>query len=355
MLLNPGAPLVIEELADPPLGPTHVRVQVEASGVCHTDLSVQRGDIPYPPPVVLGHESAGTVVETGAAVRSVRVGDRVVGSFTPTCNRCWHCRGGETHLCSDLRGMGLPHGLRQDGTPVLGMAGLGSFAERITTSEDFIVPVRSDLPSEQLALIGCGASTGLGAVIRTTQVQPGDTVAIIGCGGVGLFSVMGAVLAGAARVIAVDLDSTKLTIALKLGATDAVDPTQGGAVEQIRALTGGRGADHVIDVVGTPAVMADAFAATRRGGTTVLVGAPSAGSTVTFDATALQHGAKHLVGCTYGSVRVRSDFQRWADLAATGRLDLGAMISHRFTLDGINDALNQLSRGEVIRSVVIMA
>jgi S-(hydroxymethyl)glutathione dehydrogenase/alcohol dehydrogenase len=355
VLVEPNKPLVLEELTDPPLGPTHVRVQVEASGVCHTDLFVQRGHIPYPPPVVLGHESAGTVVEIGSAVRTVRLGDRVVGSFTPTCNRCWHCRRGETHLCSDLRGMGLPHGLRHDGSPVLGMAGLGSFAERITTSEDFLVAVRSDLPSEQLALIGCGASTGLGAVLRTTRVEPGDSVAVIGCGGVGLFSVMGAVLAGAATVIAVDLDPGKLQTALSLGATDAVDPAEAGAVEQIRALTGGRGADHVIDVVGTPAVIADAFSATRRGGTTVLVGAPAAGATVTFDATALQHGAKHLVGCTYGSVRVRSDFQRWADLAAAGRLDLGAMISHRFPLDSINDALDQLSRGDVLRSIVTMA
>lgn len=354
VLVEPGAPLVVEELTDPPLGPTHVRVQVEASGVCHTDLSVQRGDIPYPPPVILGHESAGTVVETGAAVRWVRVGDRVVGSFTPTCQRCWHCRHGETHLCSDLRGMGLPHGLRPDGTAVLGMAGLGSFAERITTSEDFLVVVRSDLPAEELALIGCGASTGLGAVLRTTQVQPGESVAVIGCGGVGLFAVMGAVLAGAAQVIAVDLDQTKLGLATGLGATDAVDPSQGAVAAQVRALTGGRGADHVLDVVGTPAVMTEAFAATRRGGTTVLVGAPAAGATVTLDATDLQHGAKHLVGCTYGSVRVRSDFQRWADLAAAGRLDLGAMISHRFPLGGVNDALAQLARGEVVRSIVTM-
>jgi S-(hydroxymethyl)glutathione dehydrogenase/alcohol dehydrogenase len=229
VLVEPNKPLVLEELTDPPLGPTHVRVQVEASGVCHTDLFVQRGHIPYPPPVVLGHESAGTVVEIGSAVRTVRLGDRVVGSFTPTCHRCWHCRRGETHLCSDLRGMGLPHGLRHDGSPVLGMAGLGSFAERITTSEDFLVAVRSDLPSEQLALIGCGASTGLGAVLRTTRVEPGDSVAVIGCGGVGLFSVMGAVLAGAATVIAVDLDPGKLQTALSLGATDAVDPAEAGA------------------------------------------------------------------------------------------------------------------------------
>lgn len=349
-----GEPLVVEDLDDPPLGPTHVRVKVEASGVCHTDLSVQSGAIPYPPPVILGHESAGTVIEVGPAVRAVRAGDRVVGSFTPTCHRCWHCRRGETHLCKDLRGMAIAHGLRADGTPVLGMAGLGSFAERITTSEDFLVPVRSDLASEELALIGCGASTGLGAVLRTAEVQAGESVAVIGCGGVGLFSVMGAVLAGAVQVIAADLDAAKLQAASRLGATDLVDATEGNVVEQVRALTGGRGADHVIEVVGTPAVIKDALAATRRGGTTVLVGAPAAGSTVLLDATELQQGARRIIGCTYGSARVRSDFQRWADLAGAGRLDLPGMISHRFTLDTINDALGQLARGEVVRGVVIM-
>jgi len=327
-------------------------VQVEASGVCHTDLSVQSGALPYPPPVVLGHESAGTVLEVGSAVRLVRPGDRVVGAFTPTCYRCWHCRRGETHLCRDLRGMGIAHGLRPDGSGVLGLAGLGSFAERITTSEDFLVPVRSDLPSEQLALLGCGATTGLGAALNTAEVRTGDVVAVIGCGGVGLFAVMGAVLAGASQVIAVDVTPAKRAIAQRFGATDVVDPADGAVPEQVRALTGGRGADHVLEVVGSPSVLADAVAATRRGGTTVLVGTPAAGTTVTFDAFALHHDAKRLLGCTYGSARVRSDFQRWADLAASGRLDLGAMISHRYRLDDVNHALEQLRRGEVVRGVL---
>lgn len=354
MLTAIGSPLSLEDLADPPLQPTHVRVQVQASGVCHTDLSVQSGALPYPPPVILGHESAGTVLEVGAAVRLVRPGDRVVGSFTPTCYRCWYCRRGETHLCRDLRGMGIAHGLRPDGSGVIGLAGLGSFAERITTSEDFLVPVSTDLPFEQLALLGCGATTGLGAALNTADVRAGDSVAVIGCGGVGLFSVMGAVVAGAARVIAVDLDPVKRAAAQKFGATDAVDPAEGDIVEQIRTLTGGRGADHVLEVVGSPAVMVSALAATRRGGTTVLVGTPANGTTVTFDAFDLHHGSKRLLGCTYGSARVRSDFQRWADLAAAGRLDLGAMISHRHPLAEVNTALEQLSRGEVIRGIVSM-
>lgn len=355
VLTEVGRPLVLEDLDEPALAPTHVRVQVEASGVCHTDLSVQSGAIPYPPPVVLGHEAAGTVVEVGSAVRLVRPGDRVVGSFTPTCHRCWHCRRGETHLCADLRGMGISHGARADGSAVLGLAGLGSFAERVVTSEDFLVPVRSDLPSSQLALLGCGATTGLGAVLNTAGVRAGDTVAVIGCGGVGMFAVMGAVVAGASRVLAVDPVAAKRETACRLGATDAVDPADGGVVEQVRALTGGRGADHVLEVVGSPALMVDALAATRRGGTTVLVGTPAAGSTVTFDAFALHQDAKRLLGCTYGSARVRSDFQRWADLAAGGRLDLGAVLSHRYTLQDVNTALEQLARGEVLRGVLEVA
>ncbi len=349
-----GSPLALEDLADPPLQPTHVRVAVEASGVCHTDLSVQSGALPFPPPVILGHEGAGTVLEVGAGVRLVRPGDRVVGSFTPTCYRCWYCRHGETHLCRDLRGMGIAHGLRPDGSGVLGLAGLGSFAERITTSEDFVVPVRSDLPSEQLALLGCGATTGLGAALNTADVRAGDSVAVIGCGGVGLFAVMGAVVAGASRVIAVDLDVVKREAARGFGATDVVDPAQGDMVEQIRTLTGGRGADHVLEVVGSPSVMVGALAATRPGGTTVLVGTPPKGTSVTFDAFDLHHDSKRLLGCTYGSARVRSDFQRWADLAAAGRLDLNAMISHRHPLAEVNTALEQLARGEVIRGVLSM-
>jgi S-(hydroxymethyl)glutathione dehydrogenase/alcohol dehydrogenase len=352
VLTEVGQPLALEDLADPPLAPTHVRVQVEASGVCHTDLAVQSGALPYPPPVVLGHEGAGTVLEVGSAVRLVRPGDRVVGSFTPTCHRCWHCRRGETHLCRDLRGMGIAHGVRADGAAVLGLAGLGSFAERITTSEDFLVPVRSDLPSEQLALLGCGATTGLGAVLNTAGVSSGETVAVLGCGGVGLFAVMGAVVAGAARVIAVDPVEHKRAHAWALGATDVVDPADGPVAEQVRALTEGRGADHVLEVVGSPDLMVEALAATRRGGTTVLVGTPPAGSTVTFDAFALHHDAKRLMGCTYGSAHVRSDFQRWADLAGSGRLDLGATISHRFPLDDVNAALDRLRRGEVLRGVL---
>jgi S-(hydroxymethyl)glutathione dehydrogenase/alcohol dehydrogenase len=349
-----GKPLTLEDLADPPLQPTHVRVQVEASGVCHTDLSVQSGALPYPPPVILGHEGAGTVLEVGAGVRLIRPGDRVIGSFTPTCYRCWFCRRGETHLCRDLRGMGIAHGLRPDGSGVLGLAGLGSFAERITTSEDSLVPVSSDLPSEQLALLGCGATTGLGAVLNTAAVRAGESVAVIGCGGVGLFSVMGAVLAGASRVFAVDLDAVKRETARGFGATDVIDPGEGDVVDQIRALTGGRGADHVLEVVGSPAAMVNALAATRRGGTTVLVGTPPNGTTVTFDAFDLHHGARRLLGCTYGSARVRSDFQRWADLASAGRLNLAAMISHRHPLAEVNAALEQLAKGEVIRGVLSM-
>lgn len=347
--------LELEDLQDPPLGPTHARVQVESSGVCHTDLSVLTGAMPYPPPVILGHEVSGTVIEVGSSVRLVRVGDRVVGSFTPTCGRCWFCRRGETYLCSDLRGMGLAHGLRPDGAGVLGMAGLGSFAERITTSEDFLVPVKSGLPAAELALLGCGASTGLGAVLNTAGVKAGDTVAVIGCGGVGLFAVMGAVVSGASRVIAVDPQLSKRAAASGIGATDVLDPADGGASEGIRALTGGRGADHVFEVVGNPAVMADAVTATRRGGNTVFVGTPAPGQTVSFDAYELHHSAKHLHGCTYGSTHVRSDFQRWIDLAENHRIDLSSVISHRFGLDQVNEALTALQHGDVVRAILEIA
>ena len=345
-------PLELEDLQTPVLGPHDVRVDLEASGVCHSDLTMCSGGVPSLLPIVLGHEGAGRVAEIGSAVTRVKLGDRVVASFTPTCGRCWHCLRDESHLCSDLSGTFTPRGTRPDGTAVPGMSGLGTFCEQLTVPQDFVVTVRTDLPSEQLALIGCGATTGLGAALNTARVTPGASVAVLGAGGVGLFTIMGAVLAGASRVIAVDPLAVKRDAARTVGATDLIDPADGGTVEQIRALTRGRGVDYCFEVVGAPQVITEAVAATRRGGTTVLVGMPAMGETVTLPAFGLFFDAKTIVGCNYGSARVRTDFQRWVDLIESGRLDFSGVISRRYPLSDVNTALDDLRQGTVLRGVL---
>src|SRR5436190_21990102 len=198
-------PLVIEELDDPPLGPRDVRVQIDASGVCHSDLTVQNGGVPMPVPIVLGHEATGTVLETGPEVSRVRNGDRVIASFIPACGNCFHCLHDESNLCE--RGNELmiaTRAMRDDGSSVFGMTGLGTFADRMTADEASLVKVETDLPSEQLALIGCGVTTGVGAALMTAKVKPGSTVAVIGCGGGGQSVIQGARIAGASRIFAID-------------------------------------------------------------------------------------------------------------------------------------------------------
>lgn len=346
-------PLALEDLASPALGDRDVVVEVEASGVCHSDLTVRSGGVPYPLPLVLGHEGAGRVREVGAAVTRVRVGDRVVASFTPTCGGCWHCLQDESHLCADATGTFTPRASRRDGTAVLGMSGLGTFADVMTVPESFVVAVRSDLPSEQLALIGCGATTGLGAALNTGKVAPGATVGVLGAGGVGLFTIMGARLAGAARIIAVDPVAAKREAALAVGATDVVNPADGGTLEQLQRLTRGHGVDYCFDVVGAPQVIQQAITATRRGGTAVLVGMPRMDQTVSLGAFDLFYGAKKILGCHYGSARVRTDFQRWIDLVEAGRLDFSPVISSRYALADVNAALQDLQEGRVLRGVLV--
>lgn len=348
-----GQPLEVEELQAPALWPTAVRVGVDATGVCHSDLLIQQGAIPFPVPVILGHEGAGTVIQVGPAVTRAAVGDRVVCSFLPACGDCWYCLRGHSNLCEGLlEHMLSGRGTRADGTPVLGMSGLGTFGEELVTDQGMVVPVRTDLPAEQLALIGCGVTTGLGAVLNQARVEPGSSVAVIGCGGVGQAAVQGARIAGAARIFAVDPIAAKRECALRFGATDAIDPSEGDVVEQIRAATDGRGAEYAIEAVGSPDAVAQAYASIGRGGTAVIVGMPPIDATVTFSAVELMANDKRIAGCMYGSAHVRRDFPRFIELAETGRLDLASMISRRIELDDVNDALGAVERGEVIRSVV---
>lgn len=346
-------PLVIEDVKPLAPGPRDVVVRIEASGVCHSDLTAATGGIPVAPPLILGHEGAGTVLEVGAEVSRVKPGDRVVASFIPACGNCFFCLHEQSNLCElSMTTMLTPHAERADGAPLMAMTGLGTFAETMAVHEAHLVKVDTDLPAEQLALIGCGVTTGVGAALNTARIVPGSSVAVIGCGGVGQAVIQGARIAGAARIFAVDPVEMKRKTAETLGATDLIDPAQGNPIDQIRSATGGLGTDYAFEVIGHPDTILQAYNTARRGGTVVIVGMARVEHTVTFPAFPLFYEEKRILGCMYGSAQVRRDFPRLIGLVETGRLDIGAMVSRRIKLEQVNDAFRAMEAGEVIRSVI---
>jgi S-(hydroxymethyl)glutathione dehydrogenase/alcohol dehydrogenase len=248
--------------------------------------------------------------------------------------------------------MRSPRMERHDGTQLCGLAGLGTFAEAMTTGEWSVVPVQTDLPFEQLALLGCGVTTGLGAVLNTADPKPGDTVAVIGCGGVGMAAIQGARIAGAGRVIAIDPVAGKREAARELGASDVVDPSAADPVEQVRDLTRGKGVDVAVEAVGAPVLIEQALGMTRRGGTTVLVGAPRYDATVTLSPMSLIMENRSIRGSYYGSTRALRDFPRYVELIESGRLDVSSMVSKRIRLDDVGEAL-AAPAGDAIRHVVV--
>ncbi len=353
ILTDYNQPLVVEELEAVPPGPNDVIMEVEASGVCHSDLTIATGGVPMPPPVILGHEGAGRVLEVGSAVTRVRVGDRVIASFTPVCGNCFHCLRDESNLCETANDFMLTvKGHRHGGGGVFGMTGLGTFSDVMTAHESMLVRVDTDLPSEQLALIGCGVTTGVGAALNTAKVRPGATVAVIGCGGVGQSVIQGARIAGASRIFAIDPVEMKRKTAESLGATDLIDPAQGEPAQQVRDRLGGQGADYAFEVIGLPETILQTYATARRGGTVVIVGMPRLDQNVTFSAISLFADEKKTLGCMYGSAQVRRDFPRFVSLVETGRLDIGSMVTRRIKLDEVNEAFRAMQAGEVIRSVI---
>jgi S-(hydroxymethyl)glutathione dehydrogenase/alcohol dehydrogenase len=347
-----GEPLSVETVDLLPLGPTDVRVQVGASGVCHSDLAVIDGDRPLSAPAVLGHEAAGRVVEVGSQVSQVAVGDRVVTSFIPACGRCFWCQHGQSNLCSRAFDVADTPRVRAGETTIAAFLGVGSFAEVMTLDEASTVAVRTDLPDEQLALLGCGVTTGVCSVLETAQVRAGQSVAVVGCGGVGQAVIQGAAIAGAARIIALDPVAFKRDAALANGATDVIDPSAGITQAAIAELTDGRGADYVFEATGSTKVAQDAFELVRRGGTLVILGMPRFDAKLTLPANPLFATGRRVLASKFGDAQVRRDFQRLIDLTETGRLDLKNMVSRRVTLPEINDAVQAMREGKVIRSVI---
>ena len=347
-------PLSVEDVTPAPPGPRDVVVDIAASGVCHSDLSLVRGYLPLPPPIIGGHEGTGRVVEGGSEVTRVQVGDRVVASFVPACGTCWYCLHEESNLCDyEIPALLAPRAARSDGATCMAFTGLGTFAEAMTVNESSVVKIESDVPDAQLALIGCGVTTGVGAALNTAKVEPGSSVAVIGCGGVGQAVVQGARIAGAARIIAIDPVALKRDAAAKVGATDMVDPGDGDPVLQVMTLTGGRGADYAFEVIGLPETVMQAYAMARKGGTAVVVGMARADAQITLSPFDIFYAEKRILGSKYGSAQVRRDFQRFVDLIETGRLDTESMVSRTIGLDDVNDAFRAMDAGEVIRSVIV--
>ena len=349
-----GQPLVLEDLPVPGIGPRDALVRVTASGICHTDLNVINGLSALPLPIVPGHEGCGVVEEVGGEVRRVRVGDRVLASVTPACGSCWWCVNGMSNHCElNPKVKAAQRFELGGGRRAAAVCGCGTFAEAMVVHEASLVPVQTSLADEELALLGCGVTTGLGAALNTAAVSPGSSVAVIGCGGVGQSVIQGARIAGAAVIIAIDPVPGRREASMRVGATHAVDPAAGDPVEQVRALTAGRGADYTFEVVGRPELMAAAFDMARVAGTVTLVGMPPAGATLTLPAIAAVFSGKRLAGSVVGGAQILRDFPRFVRLAEAGRLDLGSMISHRIKLEEINDGIDLLTRAEGVRTVVL--
>jgi len=349
-----GQPLVLEELPVPDIGPRDVLVRVTASGICHTDLNVINGLSALPLPIVPGHEGCGVVEEVGSEVRRVRVGDRVLASVTPACGNCWWCLNGMSNHC-ELNPM-VKAALRfelKTGQRAGAVCGCGTFAEAMVVHEASVVPVQTDLADEQLALLGCGVTTGLGAALNTAAVIPGSSVAVIGCGGVGQSVIQGARIAGASVIIAIDPAPGRREASVRVGATHTVDPAAGNPAEQVRALTEGRGADYSFEVVGRPELMVQAFDMARAEGTVTLVGMPAVGDTLTLSAIQAVFSGKRLAGSVVGGSQILRDFPRFIRLAEAGQLDLGSMISQRIKLDEINDGIALLARAAGVRTVIV--
>ena len=347
-----GGPLSVEEIALPDPGPGQVRVRLAATGVCHSDLSLARGTLKAPVPVVLGHEGAGHVVSVGPDVSSVAPGDPVVLNWTPPCGACWFCEHGEPYLCSHAGdASGRPYATLSDGTPVHPGLGTAAFATETVVGESACIPLPAGVPMEQAALLGCAVLTGVGAVLNSARVRAGESVVVFGLGGVGLSALQGARLAGASPIIAVDPAEGRWELARSLGATATLAPVKALARE-VRGLTGGRGADHAIECVGRAETMRAAWSVVRRGGRATVVGMGRTDDRFELNALEVPFFAKTLAGCMYGSSDPAADVPVLVEHVGAARLDLAAMVTHTLPLDEVGAAFDALDSRSGARTVL---
>jgi S-(hydroxymethyl)glutathione dehydrogenase / alcohol dehydrogenase len=348
------APLTIEEIDIGAPAPHEVLVRTAATGVCHSDLHVLEGSIPTPLPTVLGHEPAGIVEAIGAEVREFRPGDHVIGCLSAFCGYCEYCLGGRPNLCggaATVRGPDEGARLSKGGAPIAQFAHLSAFAERMLVHEHALVKIRTDMPLDRAALIGCGVTTGLGAALNTAKVRPGSSVAVIGCGGVGLAIIQGSRIAGAGRIIAVDTAAWKLDLARQVGATDGVNAADNPAARVVDMTSGG--VDYGFEAIGLPATVRDALRMTRKGGTMIMVGVVPVGTNVELPGADIVMRGKSILGSMMGSNRFRVDMPRYVEWYLNGTLKLDEMISARLALHQVNDALEALRQGTAARSVLV--
>lgn len=351
-------PLAVETVTLDPPGPGEVLVAVRAAGLCHSDLSVINGDRPRPMPMALGHEAAGVVEQVGAGVDDLTPGDHVVMVFMPSCGHCGPCAEGRPALCEPgaaangkgelLTGGRRIHGREGDLNHHLGCS---AFADRAVVSRRSLVKVPADLPFEHAALFGCAVLTGVGAVVNTAGVRAGQSVAVVGLGGVGLASVLGALASGASPVVAVDLSPDKLALARTLGPVLTVDAAAPDAVDQVRALTGG-GAEVVLEMAGSARALEAAWRMTRRGGTTVTAGLPPPDATLPVNIVSLVAEERALKGSYIGACVPARDIPRYVGLFRDGRLPVDRLLTRTIALDDINGAFDDLADGKAVRTVV---
>lgn len=353
-------PELIEiELASP--GPNEVKVKIAGAGVCGSDLHIQRGEWELPLPLVMGHEGSGTVVEVGTSVTGLSIGDHVVLSWVSPCGNCRFCVAGREAQCSLFAGVVAPNGVLHDGLSRLSRGnetlhhylGVSSYAEYAVVPASGAIKVRSDAPLDLIAIVGCAVATGVGAVKNTARVPEGATVAVIGCGGVGLSVVQGARIAGASRIVAIDIDSSKVELALKLGATDAITISrEDDPAEKLKALIG-EGVDFAFDAIGHPSTTESVIRMLSLGGAAVIVGLPRVGAKAYFEPLSLAEADQKILGSNYGSIRPSIDIPWLVDQYMEGKLLLEEMVSSRRPLADAAQALEDLENGLALRQILI--
>ncbi|MFI9613962.1 Zn-dependent alcohol dehydrogenase [Streptomyces sp. NPDC052023] len=349
-----GAPLEVTEIDLPEPGPGRIRVRLAAAGVCHSDLSLSNGTMRVPVPAVLGHEGAGTVVAVGEGVTHLAPGDGVVLNWAPSCGDCPACARGEVWLCANaLNGSADVHARRtSDGAELHPGLNVAAFAEETVVPTSCALPAPRGVPLTDAALLGCAVLTGYGAVHHSAQVRPGETVAVFGVGGVGLAAIQSARIAGASRIVAVDVSPEKEELARGAGATDYV-VASGTTAREIRALTGKQGVDVAVECVGRAVTIRTAWESTRRGGRTTVVGIGGKDQQVTFNALEIFHWGRTLSGCVYGNSDPERDLPVLAEHVRAGRLDLSALVTERIALDGIPAAFENMLAGKGGRALVV--
>ncbi|MEV8312733.1 Zn-dependent alcohol dehydrogenase [Streptomyces sp. NPDC059900] len=341
---------VLDDVETVGFGPGKVKIRVRATGLCHSDVSAMNGVLPQPAPFIPGHEGAGEIVDVGDGVSGVSPGDRVLVCWLPACGTCPACKRGQSQLClAGFMNAGTPN-FKRPGGDVFGFAGTGTFTEEVVVDAGCAVPIPDDVPFDVAALIGCGVTTGLGAAINTADVKAGSSVAVIGCGGVGISAIQGARLKGAAQIVAVDPVQSRREAALRFGATEAVAPD---ALEDAKQrITGGEGFDYVFEVVGKSATARTAYETTRRGGTLCVVGAGAMDDNLQLNMFELFFDEKKILPSMYGGGDVLQSYERAIALWRAGRIDLESMITHRVPLSEINEALDQMRTGVALRTCI---